>query len=127
MRIFILGTDHRIARLPDPYLPVDSRLAGQKRAYAASIMPIDMQEDERVRAGIYDEQENRNGDVRLPSDDIREDYWIKQISEEAKETDSVLVICGWKHLQQLAAKFRRAGRDVETDSIENRRDIGGKP
>lgn len=96
---------------------------------------IDMPEAERVKRGIAEEQRRRirvpsylgsdartglttegyqrdlgNGWVelepRLPSDTIREEYMFDRVLEEAGNAQSIIVICGILHSEELAKRFR---------------------
>jgi len=97
---------------------------------------IDMPKAERKKRGIAEEQRRRNripsylgddattkltaegyqrdvGDgwvelePRLPSDSIREDYMFDRVLGEAGYAQSIVVICGILHSEELAKRFRR--------------------
>src|SRR5258708_23687976 len=93
---------------------------------------IDMPEQARKNAGIYEEQMNRvtiqqagkvethhepggfcldlrNGShvfcPRVPSDAIREEYMFERAVEGASGAASIMVLCGNFHAEKLAARF----------------------
>jgi hypothetical protein len=105
---------------------------------------IDMPMEERERRGILEEQQQRNrvpsylGDqaktvlleegyqrdvgngwveleVRLPSDVDREQFMFDRVQENIGDADSVLVICGIIHSEQMAERFRGIGARVEVE------------
>jgi hypothetical protein len=39
--------------------------------------------------------------------------------EEARDADSIIVICGRNHTSALASRFREAGREVEEADIQS--------
>jgi hypothetical protein len=105
---------------------------------------IDMPMDERERRGIAEEQKKRIrvpsyvgdqartvlledgyqrdvGDgwveleVRLPSDVTREQFMFDSLQENIGNADSILVICGIIHSNQLAERLRQLGAKVELE------------
>jgi hypothetical protein len=46
---------------------------------------------------------------RLPSDTIREEYMFERVIKEAGDAQSITVICGILHSEELAKRFRRSG------------------
>jgi len=85
---------------------------------------IDMNEEERQRAGIY--EESKKGSVAPLIEDgqtvgvvgrylnqveeVRENYWVSRIL--AQKVGSALVVCGSLHLDPLANKLRQRGCTV---------------
>jgi hypothetical protein len=78
---------------------------------------IDMALHERVEAGIFEAQRNRPGmfqshiTYRIPSDDVREEAWIKKLIQSASGT--TIVVCGYLHFEALAQKLRAKGHVVD--------------
>lgn len=78
---------------------------------------LDMTTREKEDAGILEEQWNRPGmfqvrtACRVPSDDVREDAWVKKLTAFASGT--TLVICGYLHFEPLVEKLRARGYAVE--------------
>jgi hypothetical protein len=56
---------------------------------------------------------------RVTSDAIREEYMVWRAQLDAANVDSILLICGNLHVEQLATRFRRDGLQVETDYFCN--------
>ena len=86
---------------------------------------IDMNDDERRAAGIFDEQNDRpqrpvfsEGPMpemiwdRVPSDCIREDFFVSRILETANGDGRVLVLLGNGHVAPVAKKLRATGHTV---------------
>lgn len=107
---------------------------------------IDMSEQARKDAGIFEEQMNRvpvqrigtfsthfeNGafflDLKngthlfcpcVPSDTVREEYMCQRIIEVSGKANSVLVLCGNFHTEGLAARLGQLGNTVHTDAVHN--------
>lgn len=105
---------------------------------------IDMPMEERERRGIEKEQQQRirvpsylgdqattvlleegyqrdvgNGwvelEVRLPSDEIREQFMFDRVQQNVGGADSILVICGIIHSEKLGERFREIGAQVEVE------------
>ena len=75
---------------------------------------MDMTEEEKRRAGIYDEQDGRrksDRNRRVPSDEIREVAWTEKLTSPGPGT--TLVICGYNHLEPLVRKLRGGGCTVD--------------
>jgi hypothetical protein len=93
------------------------------------ILPIDMDDEQRKAAGIYEalckrpttvvdengkdildeygDPKPRNVYLRH-ADGIREEFWLDRV-EEAQPKGPVLLICGYKHLDFLADKIELRG------------------
>jgi hypothetical protein len=107
---------------------------------------IDMREQARQEAGIFEEQMNRvpvqragkvhthfedgafyldlkNGThlfcPRVPSDAVREDYMRQRVIEGVGQANSVLVLCGNFHIEGLAVRLGLLGNTVQTDAVYN--------
>jgi hypothetical protein len=105
---------------------------------------IDMPEQARKDAGIYEEQMARvpvhqsgtaqthfdpggfyldlkNGShlfcPRIPSDKIRENYMLNRAVEGAGDATSIMVLCGSHHIEALAERFRGHHDNVTTDAV----------
>jgi hypothetical protein len=77
---------------------------------------VDMDEMERMRKGIYDELQTRDGgpldddcdghkEYYMPNaDGIREDFWLSRIN--GYRLDRIVFLCGFLHLSTVASKFR---------------------
>jgi hypothetical protein len=77
---------------------------------------LDMTLEEKRAAGILAEQRSRpmfqeSFAFRLPSDDVREDAWVKKLMSSAQGT--TLVICGYLHFEPLVQKLRAQGHAVD--------------
>lgn len=78
---------------------------------------VDMTLQERVDAGILEAQSNRPGmfqshiTYRIPSDDIREEAWIRKLLQE--DLGTTIVVCGYLHFESLAQKLRTAGHTID--------------
>jgi hypothetical protein len=73
---------------------------------------IDIPLDDEAFSSIREEQKNHPAAARLPSDDRRDDFMVKRTIAEAGDATSVLVMCGWAHLEPLAARFLKTCHDV---------------
>lgn len=64
---------------------------------------------------FYQEQD-RDGwlvrTYRLPSDEAREEYMVERVMQEVKGADSIIVVCGILHREQLAERLRRDPSNV---------------
>jgi hypothetical protein len=74
---------------------------------------IDMTKEEKQKAGILEEQRNRpqvQGNVvfRVPSDEVREKFWIEKLTTPAR-SGTTLVICGYLHEESLVKKLKEHG------------------
>jgi len=88
---------------------------------------VDMTEEERKTAGIYEALKNRpyrvvwRGDKtvaifrRIPEDDIREEFMVSRAIEYAGNAESVLILCGDMHTGALKKKFEHREHLVEAD------------
>jgi len=76
-------------------------------------LSVDMAPEEKVEAGIADEQRTRRESgrqVRVPSDEIREQAWIEKL--ETCGEKHVLVVCGYLHLDGLVRKLKMRGHET---------------
>lgn len=108
---------------------------------------IDMPKDVRIETGIDEEQMNRSepdreegiveshfaedGSLyldmrdgkthkfyrRVPSDSVKEDYFFQQAIRGAGDAQSVLLVCGNLHFEEMAKRFRAAKHTVTTDAL----------
>jgi hypothetical protein len=88
---------------------------------------MDMTEDERKRAQIFQAMRNRptrneqRGEEiveiehRIPEDDIREDFFVRSILDSTGKVSSVLTLCGDMHVQALKDKLLAGGHEAEID------------
>ncbi|HLY59994.1 MAG TPA: hypothetical protein VKV95_04440 [Terriglobia bacterium] len=88
---------------------------------------IDMTEDERKSAEIYEALCNRpfhtekRGEVevridhRVREDDIREEFMVSRAIEYAENAASILILCGDMHTRALKRKFEERGPSVDID------------
>ena len=148
MNVTVIGTDHkaqwadptgdfqellqRLVREADVKLIAEEAYklpttVGFRVACRANLpwLDFDMDDSERLRAGIYEELNSRpSGPVikedgtmapaesYLPhADGIREAHWVKRLMRH--EINSAVVICGVLHLSPLAARLRNAGCTVK--------------
>lgn len=107
---------------------------------------VDMPEQARRDAGIFEEQMNRvpiqklgavpthfengafyldlkNGTYlfvpRVPSDAVREEYMCQRVIAAAREANSVLVLCGNFHVEGLAVILGLLGHAIQRDAVYN--------
>lgn len=107
---------------------------------------VDMPREERERVGIDTEQNSREAELRegavathfgadgslyldyrdgskhefirrISSDAIKEEYFFKRAIKEATDAQSILLVCGQLHFEEVAKKFRAAGHTVTTDAL----------
>jgi hypothetical protein len=88
---------------------------------------ISMTSQERLEAGIweallyrpcdFDPKTGIGIDIRVPEDEIREEFFKAEILGMAKGTGatSVLVLCGDMHTEALRLELEEAGHEVKTD------------
>jgi hypothetical protein len=90
---------------------------------------IEMSDEAREKLGIADEQAERNPSVwdinptepkRVLSDYIRDEYMLWRTLTKAGKAQSVLVICGFMHSDNLGKLFQREGHEVTIDSLCSR-------
>src|SRR6185437_5894287 len=84
---------------------------------------ICMTVDERKAAGIYDALRNRPGhpddnmeytiEERIPEDELREEYFVEQISAAEHVAGAVLVLVGDMHAEPVANRLRARRHTVE--------------
>ena len=146
MKLIIVGTDHtsqdfctsfgdliaqiaeseRVTLIAEEY-PFASISAARRMAQSKGIawVQIDMNTEERVKAGIYEKLCNRMQirayDERgmpllalryAPNEDgVREEFWLDRIAEHQIEA-TILVICGAVHARPLANKAEQRGHDT---------------
>jgi hypothetical protein len=70
---------------------------------------VDMTDEEKRRAGIFEEQCWRRDNApmtRVPSDDVREEAWIAKLGTGPWTT---FLLCGYLHFEPLIAKLRVKG------------------
>lgn len=92
--------------------------------------PIEMSMAARDALGIADEQLHERHEpvfsggipiasrvVRVLSDGIREEYMFWRTLTRADEAQSILVLCGFSHVDELRQRFEKAGHQVTTDSL----------
>ncbi len=116
-----------IAEEADPRFPTIAQRRAISHKPCISWKNIDMTEDERKLAGIYDALrdrpthiEERNNETveieyRIPQDDIREEFFVKKTLQGAGHCRSILFLCGDMHSQAIKRKFERCGHLVEID------------
>jgi hypothetical protein len=76
-------------------------------------LSVDMTPEEKAAAGIAEEQPARRESgrqVRVPSDDIREQAWVEKLEASGKE--HILVVCGYLHLEGLVQKLKIRGHET---------------
>jgi hypothetical protein len=83
---------------------------------------IEMPPDERNARGIPAGY-NENPDI--PSSDREqwnregEEYMAEKTIAEAAEAESVMVVCGWSHMEALVERFENGGHTVEMTDLQN--------
>jgi hypothetical protein len=83
---------------------------------------IEMTPEERSARAIpagYNENPEFPATDRERSNREREDYMAAKTITEPGEAESVIVICGSRHVQPLAERFRDAGHTVECIELED--------
>jgi hypothetical protein len=108
---------------PRPEMTIARDIAGDRQP-AMSWHNIDMTDDERRAAGIFDEQRNRPGHAdwsdmppswirdRVPSDAVREDFFANRIIEASEGSGTAVVLLGIDHVLPVAEKLRAMGHTV---------------
>lgn len=90
---------------------------------------IDMNTEERIQAGIYDELSSRpwgpifedgnpvgmTGYYLPHADGVREEHWVSQILRPS--LSSAVVLCGVLHLVPVAERFRQRGCVVDEINV----------
>jgi hypothetical protein len=88
---------------------------------------IDMSDDERKQAGIYEALNKRpayarwKGDVcvmverRIQEDDIREEFFVAKSLEGAGKSESIMILCGDMHARALKNKLAMLHHSVDID------------
>jgi len=77
---------------------------------------VDMTRREKQDAGILQEQDERlerqkdGNTYRVPSDDVRENWWVEKLVRSCAGT--TLVICGYLHFEPLVQKLGAKGHRV---------------
>lgn len=92
--------------------------------------PIEMSLAARKELGIADEQLHERHEpvfsggipiaskvVRVLSDGIREEYMLWRTLTKAAGAKSILVLCGFSHVDELRQKFEKAGYKVSADRL----------
>lgn len=85
---------------------------------------IYMTTEERVAAGIYDALRNRPGSpdwedmsfwikYRIPEDTVREAYFVQRIEAAAMPNQTMLILLGDMHVQEVANALSDQGHQVE--------------
>jgi hypothetical protein len=99
---------------------IGTESVGMRLAKKRSIrwFQIDMTTDERLAAGIAEAQHSRPSMFqdgvccRIPSDLIREEFWVRKLTDGALGT--TLVICGYLHYAALVERLRVLGHPVDS-------------
>jgi hypothetical protein len=93
--------------------------------------PIEMSRKARTELGIAEEQKNGRYECiigedgtpmgfkskRVLSDRIREEYMFWRTLTEVGMAQSILILCGFIHAEELGQRFEKAGHQVTTDSL----------
>ena len=77
---------------------------------------IEMSPEERAErkiTGNYENDPNVTPEERAQFNREREEYMFKKATAEARDAESIIVICGRQHTPALANRFREAGHNVE--------------
>jgi hypothetical protein len=142
MNFVVIGTDHRMqhseaglkgllqawmaARFIEPLSAIaeefhddigDTSVAQElARDRKLTWFNIDMTTEEKRASNILDEQRRRpapqgNTSYRVPSDDTRENVWVEKLVNTTSGT--VIVVCGYSHLEPLVEKLRAGGHAVD--------------
>ena len=76
-------------------------------------LSVDMTPEEKIAAGIAEEQRTRRESgrqVKVPSDEIRVQAWVEKLEASGKE--HILVVCGYLHLEDLVQKLKIRGHET---------------
>jgi hypothetical protein len=141
MNFVIIGTDHRMQHTEAGFAALLRGWLGQRyfepleaiaEEYPNSLGPslgqvlaqerglrwynLDMTTEEKANAGILEEQLTRPMfadflSYRVPSDEIREQAWIRRLLSFGSQT--TLVICGYLHFASLVNRLRAQGHGVD--------------
>ena len=88
---------------------------------------IDMTDEERKLAGIHDALHNRPAHTekrgedtvliehRIPDDNVREDFMVSRAIQNARNSESILILCGDMYVHALKQKFEERGHSVDID------------
>lgn len=86
--------------------------------YANIEMPPEEREARGIPAG-YNENPDISSSDREQWNREREEYMADKTISEAGEAESVMVVCGWSHMQEFAERFQNAGHTVEMTDLRN--------
>jgi hypothetical protein len=119
---------HEVSAVFEESVPEDMTIAHQLAHQRKPKIPWDsifMTEAERKAEGIFEalrkrpyryDPNNRTEiiDRRIPEDDIREDFFIREILKAENAAGEVLVLLGDMHVMPVAKKLRAMGHTVTT-------------
>jgi hypothetical protein len=120
--------EHKITAINEEWSRAEMTIAHQVASRNEPAIPwhnIDMTDDERRAAGIFDAQRNRPGHAdwsdmppswirdRIPSDEVREGFFVNRILEANASDGKVLVLLGNMHATQVAEKLCQMGHIIE--------------
>jgi hypothetical protein len=118
---------HKVAAILEEWSRTEMTIAHQLSCQNEPAIPwqnIDMTDDERRAAGIFNVQWYRPGHPdwsemppswiqdRIPSDEVREDFFVSRILESNDSNGKVLVLLGNMHVTPVAEKLRAMGHNV---------------
>lgn len=116
-----------IAEEADPHYGTIAQQLGNAHNPPIPWKNIDMLDDERKMAGVYDALKNRpihcerrldewvEIEHRIPEDDIREDFFVTKSLRGAGESENILILRGDMHVQALKDKLELLGHRVDKD------------
>jgi hypothetical protein len=119
---------HEVSAICEESLPKEMTIARQLANRGNPQIPwkcILMDEDERKAEGIFETLKNRPSrpdpnnpaeeiEKRIPEDDVREDFFIREILQANNASGEVLVLLGDMHVIPVAEKLRAVGHTVTT-------------
>jgi hypothetical protein len=126
--------ERKIAVIFEEQSPEKLTIARQLASQNDSALPwqsINMTDDERRAAGIFDELRKRpyrhvweDGPTptlildRIPADAVREEFFVNQIIQVNDSDREVLVLLGNEHVTPVAEKLRAKGHSVDIQHFE---------
>ena len=119
---------HEVSAICEESLPSEMTIARELASQRTPQIPwncIFMTVDERKTEGIFEALDNRSWrfdpnnpnemiEKRIPEDDIREDFFVREILKANNAGGEVLVLLGDMHVIPVADKLRAMGHTVAT-------------
>lgn len=97
---------------------VTKRVCDVNCRYVNIEMPPDLRTARGIPAG-YNESPDIPSSARERWNREREEYMGEKTIAEAGEAESVMLVCGWGHMQAFADRFENVGHTVEMTDLRN--------